>query len=138
MAITSSIVYSSGKEKQYRGKSIEELQKLDTREFAKLLKSRPRRMLMRNFNVIEDFVKRCQKKVAKGKQIRTQKRDIVIVPALIGMTISIHNGKEFLQLKVTEEMLGHRLGEFAMTRRFTKHGSAGIGATKGSKSLSVK
>ena len=138
MALSSSIVYGSGKEKQYRGKSIEELQKLDTREFAKLLKSRPRRMLMRNFGVIEGFVKRCQKKMVKGKQIKTQERDIVIVPALIGMTISIHNGKEFIQLKITEEMLGHRLGEFSTTRRFTKHGSAGIGATKGSKSLSVK
>lgn len=135
---TTSIVYSSGKEKQFRGKSVEELQKLDTREFARILKSRQRRALMRNFAVVEDFVKKCQKKQTRGKQIRTQKRDIVIVPKLIGMTVNIHNGKEFVPLKITEEMLGHRLGEFAFTRKFSKHGAAGIGATKGSKSLSVK
>ena len=115
MANTTIIV--TNKEKLFRGRTVEELQRMDTREFAKLLKSRQRRMLMRNFNVIEDFVKRCQKKVANGKTIRTQKRDLVIVPQLNGMIIQIYNGKEFLPVKVTEEMFGHRLGEFSITRK---------------------
>jgi small subunit ribosomal protein S19 len=132
------LVMGGNKEKMFRGRTIEDLQKMDTREFAKLLKSRQRRMLMRNFNVVEDFVKRCQKKQSRGKAIRTHKRDIVIVPGLLNLTINIHNGKEYLPLKITEEMFGHRLGEFAITRKFSKHGAAGIGATKGSKSLSVK
>jgi len=136
MANTGIVV--TNKERLFRGKSVDDLKKLDTREFAKLLKSRPRRMLMRNFNVVEEFVRRCQKKVAKGKMIKTHQRDIVIVPQLWGMTIQIHNGKEFFPVKITEEMFGHRLGEFSITRKFSKHGAAGIGATKGSKSLSVK
>jgi len=126
------------KEKTFKGKTLEELKKLDTREFAKFLKSRQRRSIMRNFNSVESFVKRCQKKIARNKQIRTHQRDIIIVPALVGMQIAIHNGKEFFKVQIVEEMLGHRLGEFSMTRKPVKHGAAGIGATKSSSSLSVK
>ncbi|MDP2947370.1 MAG: ribosomal protein S19 family protein, partial [Nanoarchaeota archaeon] len=52
--------------------------------------------------------------------------------------IGVHNGKEFVRVDINEEMLGHRLGEFAMTRKPTKHGAAGVGATKSSASRSVK
>jgi len=126
------------KEKLYRGKALEELVKLDTREFAKLLKSRQRRAVLRNFNVIENFVKRCLKEKSKNKTIKTHSRELVIVPQLVGLTISVHNGKEFFPVLIVESMLGHRLGEFAMTRRAVKHGAAGVGATKSSASLSVK
>ena len=50
----------------------------------------------------------------------------------------IHNGKEFVMIKITEEMLGHRLGEFAATRKKVAHSSPGIGATRSSASLSVR
>jgi small subunit ribosomal protein S19 len=124
--------------KLFRGMKIEELKALDTREFAKFLKSRQRRSVMRKYDVIEGFVKRCLDNASKSKQIRTHKREIVIVPALVGLTISIHNGKEFFPVKITEEMLGHRLGEFSMTRKKVQHGAPGVGATKSSSSLSVK
>jgi len=99
-------IVTSGKERFFRGKSIEELKKLDVREFAKFLKSRPRRFVMRNFNVIEE--------------------------------IYYYLRNSFVPVKVSEEMLGHRLGEFAMTRKSVKHGAAGVGATKSSAALSVK
>jgi len=124
--------------KSFRGKTIEELKKLDTREFAKFLKSRSRRAIMRNFNFIEIFIKRCEKRMQKNKPIRTHKRDIVIMPAMVGMTINIHTGKEYFPVKIVQEMLGHRLGEFALTRRKVEHGAPGVGATKSSSSLSVK
>ena len=116
----------------FRGQKIEDLKKLDTREFAKLVKSRARRAIMRNFDVIEQFVARSEKKDAKGKLIKTHSRALVIVPALVGMTIGVYNGKEFVQIKVTETMLGHRLGEFSPTRKTVRHGSSGVGATKSS------
>jgi small subunit ribosomal protein S19 len=128
----------SSKIKLYRGKTIEDLKQLDIREFAKLLKSRPRRAILRKYDVVDNFVKRCEKEVAKNKQIKTQQRDIVIVPKLVGMTISVHTGKDYFPIKVTEEMLGHRLGEFSMTKKKVQHGAAGVGATKSSSSLSVK
>lgn len=57
---------------------------------------------------------------------------------MVGMIINIHNGKEFTQVKIVEDMLAHRLGEFAITRKEIKHGAPGIGATKSSASMSVK
>jgi small subunit ribosomal protein S19 len=126
------------KEKFYRGKDTEDLKKLDTREFAKLVKSRARRALLRNYDVVEQFVKKCDERSAKKKQIKTHNRALVIVPKMIGRSIGIYNGKEYIKVIIVEEMLGHRLGEFSPTRRAIKHGAAGVGATKSSASRSVK
>ncbi len=122
------------KEQRYRGKSIEELKALDVRESAKYLPARSRRSVLRNFDVIEKFIKRCERYQAKKKKIRTHLRDLVIVPKLVGMNIAIHSGKNFEDLLITYEMIGHRLGEFIMTRQKVTHSAAGIGATKSSKS----
>jgi len=126
------------KEFTYRGRSLEELKNMDLREFAKLLPSRERRSLLRQTELVEKFLKRCEKKIMKNKNIRTHLRQLIIVPKMIGLTIHIHNGKEFVPIKINEEMLGHRLGEFAMTRKKVEHGAPGIGATRSSAFLSVK
>jgi len=55
--------------------------------------------------------------------IKTWARGSQISPEMVGATISIHNGKTFIPVFITEAMVGHRLGEFAPTRRFTGHGS---------------
>ncbi len=126
------------KEFKYRGKTIEELKAMDTREFAKLLPSKPRRFVLRNFQEIEKFVSRCKTKESKKKKIKTHKRDITIVPQLIGMNLQVYNGRDFVALEVVGEMLGHVLGEFAPTRARIQHSKAGVGATKGSKHKSKK
>ncbi len=128
----------AGKEFLYRGKKLEELQKLDIREFAKLVGADYRRALLRHFDVVEKFIRKCQERAKAGKPIRTHLRDLVIVPGMINYTIGIHNGKEFTSIKIMPEMLGHRLGEFAQTRRKVEHGAPGIGATRSSAALSVK
>ena len=128
----------AGKEFTYRGKTLEELKKLDLKEFAKLLPSRERRTLTRNSELLEKFLKRIEKKISKGKELKTHVRELIIVPKLVGLTIQIHTGREFNPVKITEEMIGHRLGEFAMTRQKVQHGAPGIGATRGSAFLSVK
>jgi len=119
----------------YRGINLEDLKKLDVREVAKYLPSRSRRTVLRHFDLIEKFVIKCEKKMAKRKKIKTHLRDMIIVPRLVGMQIAIHNGKTFNELMITHEMIGHRLGEFSQTRTKVQHGEAGIGATKGSKAL---
>ena len=126
------------KECLYRGKKIEELKNMEIREFAALLPARERRSVLRQTNNIEKFIKRCDQKLKKSKKIKTHLRDLVIVPSLVGLTIHIHNGKEFVQVNIIAEMLGHRLGEFAMTRRKVEHSAPGIGATRSSAFLSVK
>ena len=122
----------------YRGKTIEELKKLDVREFAKYLKSGRKRFVLRQFQKIENFINRARVKISKNKPIRTHYRDLVIVPQMIGMKIYIYNGQKFIPSEITGEMLGHRFGELAPTRARIKHGKAGVGATKGSKSKSKK
>jgi len=136
--MASEILQKKSKEKFFRGININELKEMDTREFAKLIKSRPRRSLLRNYDVVEQFIAKCEEKERKKKSIKTHSRALVIVPKMIGKTISVHNGKEFLRVDITEQMLGHRLGEFALTRNSVKHGGAGVGATKSSASRSVK
>jgi len=113
------------KDKFFRGKNVEDLKTLDTREFAKLVRSRERRTMMRNYDVIEVFVKRMEMKVSKGKMMKTHDRTIVIVPRMLGQRIGVYNGKEFLKIEILPEMLGHRLGEFSMTRKIAKHTSLG-------------
>lgn len=118
---------------KYRGKTIEELQKLDVREFAKLLKSRQRRTILRNFQEIEKFVHRCKVKISRNKLIKTHCRDIIIVPELVGMKIQVYNGRQFNLVDITGDMLGHRLGEMSPTRGKVNHSKSGVGGTKGTK-----
>ena len=126
------------KEFTYRGKTVDELKKISVREFAKYLASKERRTLLRNFQEIEKFIQRAKDKINKKKKIRTHKRDIIIVPEMVGMGIQIHNGKEFIPVEITGEMLGHKLGEFALTRSKVTHAKAGVGATKGTKHKAKK
>lgn len=120
------------KEAFYRGKELEELKKLDVRESAKYLPSRSRRSVLRHFDVIERFIKRCEASTKQNKKIKTHLRDIVVVPKLVGLSIGIYNGKTFNDVRITHQMIGHRLGEFAPTRQKVQHGAPGIGATKSS------
>ncbi|MDP2628542.1 MAG: ribosomal protein S19 family protein [Nanoarchaeota archaeon] len=126
------------KQLTFRGKTIEELQKLDVRESAKYFKSRQRRAVLRQFQEIENFIKRAQVKLSKNKPIKTHFRELVIVPQMVGMKLQIYNGKTFVPVEITGEMLGHRFGEFSPTRTKVKHGSAGVGATRGTKHKAKK
>lgn len=70
---------------------------------------------------------RLLKKVAKlsvGDKtvIKTWSRHCTIVPDMVGYVFGVHNGKDFISVTVTEQMVGHRLGEFALTRKFIRHG----------------
>lgn len=62
------------------------------------------------------------KKSGKRAPIKTWSRACVIAPEMVGVTFLVHNGKDFLNVLVEENMVGHRLGEFAPTRKFVRHG----------------
>ena len=62
------------------------------------------------------------KKHGKDTPIKTWYRDATIIPEMVGYTFLVHNGKDFIPVKVREEMVGHKLGEFAPTTKFYKHG----------------
>lgn len=65
-------------------------------------------------------VLRAQKEKSK-KPIKTWSRRSTIIPECVGLTFAVHNGKKFIPVFVTENMVGHKLGEFAQTRTFTQH-----------------
>ncbi len=61
-------------------------------------------------------------KAGEKNVIKTWARASQISPEMIGFTFGVHNGREFIPVRVSEEMVGHRLGEFSPTRKFTRHG----------------
>ena len=63
---------------------------------------------------------------------------MIIIPEMIGSKIGVYNGKEYKVIIIEEAMLGHYLGEFALTRKPVKHSSPGLGATRGSKFVPLK
>jgi len=71
-----------------------------------------------------------QQSGARGEPIKTWSRDCTIVPEFIGVTFLIHNGRQHMRLYVTEDMVGHKLGEFAPTRIFKGHSGGKGKATK--------
>jgi len=73
--------------------------------------------------VYEKLLKKVAKlKVGDRTVIKTWARDSSIAPEMVGFVFGIHNGKNFIEVLIKEEMVGHRLGEFALTRKFVKHG----------------
>ncbi|TSC61363.1 MAG: small subunit ribosomal protein S19 [Parcubacteria group bacterium Gr01-1014_107] len=62
------------------------------------------------------------KKPGELPPVKTWSRDSQIAPEMVGFTFGVHNGREHIEVKVTEDMVGHRLGEFSLTRKFVRHG----------------
>lgn len=75
--------------------------------------------------VDEHLMKKVKSVNESGKKevIKTWSRRSTIYPEFIGLTFAVHNGKDFIPVYVTEDMVGHKLGEFALTRKFGGHGS---------------
>lgn len=71
---------------------------------------------------LDPKLQKKMKKVPAGEPIKTWARNSEISPEMVGFTFAVHNGKTFISVKVTEEMIGHRLGEFSPTRKFVRHG----------------
>lgn len=119
----------------YRGKTLDELQQLSRKEFAQLLPSRQRRTIERGLTENE---KKLLDALSKGDKVKTHCRSLIIFPGMVGKMIKVYNGKQFVLITIQEEMMGHRLGEFALTRKRVAHSAPGIGATRSSSALSVR
>ncbi|RMF55304.1 30S ribosomal protein S19 [Candidatus Woesearchaeota archaeon] len=123
------------KEFRFYGKTLEELKKMSITEFAQILPARQKRSLLRG---LPDEHKKLLKKIEKKNNVKTHCRDMIVVPMMLNKTIRIHNGKEFVAVQIMPEMLGHYLGEFAMTRKKVGHSAPGVGATRSSAAISVR
>ncbi|RLG87527.1 MAG: 30S ribosomal protein S19 [Thermoprotei archaeon] len=129
---------------RYRGKTLEELLEMPMDELVELLPARARRSLRRGFTpeqrtLLEKVIK-ARKALAEGKNvvIKTHVRDMIVLPIMVGLTIAVFNGKEFVPVKIVPEMIGHYLGEFAPTTKITKHGEPGLKATRSTLFVALK
>jgi len=122
---------------KYYGHTLEELQAMPMSELIKIMPARARRTLKRGFNVEQEiFLQRLRS--GKKPVVRTHHREMVILPEFVGKKIAVHNGKEFVEVEIKPEMIGHYLGEFAPTRKPVKHSGPGVGATRSSKYMPLK
>mgnify|MGYP000011625235 CR=1 FL=1 len=129
------------KEFTYRGYTVDELQRLSMDEFIRLLPSRQRRSLRRGLTreqrILLEKVREAKRSGGKAV-IRTHVRDMIILPEMVGVTIHVHNGRDFVPVEIKPEMVGHYLGEFAMTNKPVKHGAPGVGASRSSMYIPLK
>jgi small subunit ribosomal protein S19 len=129
------------KEFKYRGLSIEELSSMSTEALLKLLPSRARRSLNRGVSEEKRKILEDARAIKEGRlqgQIKTHARDMIVLPSMVGLTIGVHNGKEFVPLEVKPEMIGRYLGEFVITNKKVVHGTPGIGSSRSSLYVPLK
>ncbi len=129
---------------KYRGYTLDELKRMNMDQFIQLLPARARRSLKRGLpqrqKKLLERLRRAYRAKKRGKDLitRTQVRDMIIFPEMVGLKIAVYNGKEFQTVEILPDMIGHYLGEFSLTRKRVQHGSPGIGATRSSKYVPLK
>ncbi|MFP4117630.1 MAG: 30S ribosomal protein S19 [Candidatus Woesearchaeota archaeon] len=125
------------KEFVFQGRSLDELKAMAITDLAPLFKASIRRKIKRGFTDEEKkFLESVE--TAGDKPVKTHCRDMVVLPDMVGKTIRVHTGKEFASVIIQAEMIGHRLGEFALSRKRVTHNSPGVGSTRSSAAMSQR
>ena len=125
----------------YYGLAIEELENLSSDKLFKLLTARARRSLKRGIN---DGKRKLIDEIKEAKAgnnqntIKTHLRDLIILPYMVGATVNIFSGKEFVPITISEEMVGHYLGEYVITNKRVTHGAPGVGSSRSSLYVPLK
>ena len=125
----------------YRGLSQKELEELSLDKLLKLFPARIRRSLTRGINDNKRKLIGEIKAAKEGKlktPINTHLRDLIILPFMIGTTVNVYSGKEFVPVTITSEMVSHYLGEYVITNKRVNHGAPGVGASRSSLYVPLK
>lgn len=124
----------------FRGKEAHEYENMPMDKFLPMLRASERRAVKRMGMEYKTLIAKADevKKSGSGKVVRTRVREAVILPQWLGMKFGVYNGKEYKEMTIGAQMLGHRLGEFSHTTKHVVHSAPGIRATRGSKFLAVK
>jgi small subunit ribosomal protein S19 len=110
-------------------------------QFLNLLPSRQRRSLNRGISEVKRKLLEEVRQARDGKlekPIRTHSRDMIILPYMVGLTLHIYSGKEFVAVEIKPAMVGHYLGEYVITNKKVTHGTPGIGASRSSLYVPLK
>ena len=125
----------------YHGLSQKELEELPLEKLLKLFSARARRSLIRGIN---DGKRKLIGEIKAAKagnlktSINTHIRDLIVMPFMIGVTINVYSGKEFVPVTITTEMIGHYVGEYVITNKRVSHGAPGVGASRSSLYVPLK
>merc|ERR1711869_31162 len=131
----------------YRGVDLENLLVMQMAEPMDLVHARARRRfkhgLKRSYYSLLKRLRAAKRAcdTAAGEKpecIKTHLRNMIILPEMIGSVVGVYNGKVFNQVEIKADMVAHYLGEFSITYKPVKHGTAGIGATKSSRFVPLK
>ena len=125
----------------YRGLPQKELEELPLDKLLKLFPARIRRSLTRGINDNKRKLIGEIKATKEGKlktPINTHLRDLIILPNMIGTTVNVFSGKEFVPVTITSEMVSHYLGEYVITNKRVSHGAPGVGASRSSLYVPLK
>ncbi len=127
------------KEFTYHGLSKEELDNIPNEKLLKLFSARARRSLTRG-TMSDDKKKLMEEMKDKNNKnpIKTHLRDLIILPYMIGTTVHVFSGKEFVPVTITIQMVGHYLGEYVITNKRVNHGAPGVGASRSSLYVPLK
>jgi small subunit ribosomal protein S19 len=126
---------------KYRGYTMEQLKGMSIEQFLGLLPSRQRRSLNRGIsNEKRKLLEEVRLAIGGTLKtpIRTHARDMIILPIMVGLTIHVHSGKEFVGAEIKPPMVGHYLGEYIITNKKVVHGTPGIGASRSSLYVPLK
>lgn len=126
------------KEFTFRGLTLEELKALPFEEQVEHMPSRARRTLLRGFTAEQLKLLETIRATEPGTPVKTHRRNMIVLPEMVGHVISLHMGKGFQNFQIQPEMIGHYFGEFVLSRNFKVHGGVGVGATRSSKHLPLK
>ena len=126
------------KEFTYHGLSKEELDKVPNEKLFELFSARARRSLTRGINDAKRKLMEEMKDKNNKNPIKTHLRDVIILPYMIGKTVHVFSGKEFVPVNITIQMVGHYLGEYVITNKRVNHGAPGVGASRSSLYVPLK
>lgn len=133
------------REFKFRGYNQDQLKSISIESLLPLLNARQRRSLNKRVGKYMTDQKRKLREEIKfvrngtsNNKLKTHVRDMIILPDMIGLSISVHNGKEFFDVTIRPEMVGHYLGEYAITNRRVQHGSPGVGSSRSSLYVPLK
>ena len=129
----------------FRGYTPEQIDTLTTEQVVELFRARQRRRFARKikhrYNRLYNKCKKAKKNCQPGEKpatVKTHLRNCIVMPEMVGNIVGVYNGKVFNPVEIKFDMIGRYLGEFSLTYKPTRHGKAGVGATKGSAHTSLK
>jgi small subunit ribosomal protein S19 len=133
------------REFKFKGYASQQLQSLSIEALIPLLNARQRRSLDKRVGKymsddkrkLREEIKLLREGKLKG-QLKTHVRDMIILPDMVGLSMNVHNGKEFSLITIRPEMIGHYLGEYSITNKRVQHGAPGVGSSRSSLYVPLK